>query len=87
MDGDKGGLEQSTFALTISSISLQEGHQHYDEEFTLNPLAVPPRRTHCLAYQLALTFPPRISQEVIRIVEYYEDTLEKQAKEYHRIVE
>ncbi len=85
VDGDKGTLEQSTFALTTSSISLQEGH--YDEEFTLNPLTAPPQRTHCLAYQVALTFPPRIRQEVTRMVEYYEDTLEKQAREYHRIVE
>jgi hypothetical protein len=87
VDGDKAGLEQSTFALTISSISLQEGQEHYDEEFTLNPLIAPRQRTHCLAYQVALTFPPRIRQEVTRMVDYYEDTLEKQAREYHRIVE
>jgi hypothetical protein len=56
-------LDQSTFALTISSISFQESerNQEYDEEFTLNPLTAPPKnRKYCLAFQVAQTFPPRI---------------------------
>lgn len=83
------GLDQSTFALTVSSISLQEErNQEYDEEFTLNPLTAPPKsRKSCLAFQVALTFPPRIRQEVTKMVDYYEDTLENQAREFHRIVE
>jgi hypothetical protein len=36
---------------------------------------------------VALTFPPRIREEVTKMVEYYEDTLEHQAKDFHRIVE
>lgn len=87
-ENSEKGLDQSTF--TISSISFQEEelNQQYDEEFTLNPLTAPPKnRSHCLAFQVAQTFPPRIRQQVSKMVEYYEDTLESQAKEFHRIVE
>lgn len=44
-------------------------------------------RKNCLAFQVAQTFPARIKQEVTRMVEYYEDTLEHQAREYHRMVQ
>lgn len=86
------GLDQSTMALTISSISIHESENvfEYDEEFTLNPAPkeqVVRDRKNCLAMRIAETFPKRIKQEVMKIVDYYESSVEENYRQYHRLVQ
>ena len=49
--------------------------------------ANPKQYDKCLAYKVAQRFPKGVREEASKIVMYYENTLQEQLKQYHRLVE
>ena len=56
----------------------------------LNPspsLPSQPPLEKCLAFKVVQRFPPGIKEEATKIVRYYENSLQSQIKDYHKLVE